>query len=182
MPEYLTMENVFLVLAVFSTIFYIIKMCLFLFLGGDMEVHADFDSMTDCDTSFSFLSVQSILAFFMGFGWVGLTFLTQLKTAAWIAFVAAFIIGVIFMFVSAWLMFMVKKLDKNVKIDMKDYVGTVGRAYSAFKANGKGQIEITINGKLSVIDAVNLTDAEIPAFGAVKIEKFENNIIYIVTA
>lgn len=180
MPDYLTLENIFLVLAVFSTIFYIIKMCLFLFLGGDVEVHADFDTLTDCDPSFSFFSVQSVLAFFMGFGWVGLAALTQFKTGNLISLAAAFVVGLIFMFVSAWLMFMIKKLDKNVKIDLNDYVGTVGRAYTAFKPNSSGQIEITINDKLSVLDAVNLSDEEINAFMPVKIEKYENNTIYII--
>lgn len=179
MPDYITLENIFLVLAVFSTIFYIIKMCLFLFFGGDVEVHADFETLTDCDPSFSFFSIQSILAFFMGFGWTGLSALTQLKTGNIIAFVAAFVVGLIFMSVSAWLMFMIKKLDKNVKIDLSKYVGTAGRAYTAFKPNSKGQIEITINDKLSVLDAVNLSDEEVNAFAPIKIEKYENNTIYI---
>lgn len=180
MPDYITLENIFLVLAVFSTIFYIIKMCLFLFLGGDVEVHTDFETLTDCDPSFNFFSIQSILAFFMGFGWVGLTFLTQMETSSWIAFTAAFVVGVIFMFISAWLMFMIKRLDKNVKIDMNDYVGTVGRAYTSFKPNSSGQIEITINDQLSVLNAVNCSDEEINAFMPVKIEKYENNTIYII--
>ncbi len=179
MPEYINLQNIFLVLAVFSTVFYIIKMCLFLFLGGDVEVHADFDSLTDCDPSFSFFSVQSVLAFFMGFGWVGLTALTQFKTGTIVSLLAAFAIGVVFMALSAWLMFMVKKLDKNIKINMNDYIGVQGRTYTAFKPLGKGQIEVTINNKLSVLDAVNLLDEDIAAFTPVKIEKYENNTIYI---
>jgi len=180
MPEYITLENIFLVIAVFSTIFYIIKMCLFLFFGGDVEVHTDFETLTDCDPSFSFFSIQSILAFFMGFGWVGLSALTQFKAGTLISLAVSFVVGVVFMFVSAWLMFMIKKLDKNVKIDINDYIGTVGRAYTAFKPDGSGQIEITINDQLSVLDAVNISGEEINAFMPVKIEKYENNIIYIV--
>lgn len=180
MEEYLKLENIFLYIAAFSTLFYIIKLCLFMFTGGDVEVHTDFTSLCDTDISFNFLSIQSILAFLMGFGWVGLAMLTQFQFDMIISLVAAFLFGLLFMFLSAYLMFLIKKLDKNVKIDMQDFVGTTGRAYTAFKPHSKGQIEITINDQLSVIDAVNMTDEDINAFMSIKIEKVEDNVIYIV--
>ena len=182
MAEYLTIENSFLVLALFSTIFYIIKLCLFFFLGGDVEVHAEFDTMGECDPSFNFLSLQSILAFLMGFGWVGLAALTQFNTSILVAVIFAVVVGLFFMFMSAWLMLMIKKLDKNIKIDMNDYIGTVGRTYTAFKPHGEGQIEVTINKQLSVLKAYNDTDEEIHSFTEIKISRFENNMIYIVRA
>lgn len=180
MPDYINIENIFMVVAVFSTIFYIIKMCLFIFTGGDMEVHSDFTSLCDTDPSFSFFSIQSILAFLMGFGWVGLSLLVQFKASIIISIIAALIIGLLFMFLSAYLMFLIKKLDSKNKIDIKDFEGTEGRAYTAFKAHSEGQIEVTINNKLSVIKAFNMTDNEIQAFEPIKIEKAEDNKIYIV--
>ena len=180
MPEFMSIENMFLAVAVFATIFYIIKICLFIFTGGDAEVHADFTSLSDTDVAFDFISIQSILAFLMGFGWVGLACFVQFKLGALISFIAAFVFGIIFMFLSAYLMFLIKKLDKREKFDLQDFVGTVGRAYTAFKPQGEGQIEITINDQLSVIGAINMTDEEIHAFMPVKIEKIEDNKIYIV--
>ena len=137
-------------------------------------------SLSDTDVSFDFISIQSILAFLMGFGWVGLACFVQFKLSTLISFIAAFVLGLIFMFLSAYLMFLIKKLDKRVKINLEDFVGTVGRAYTAFKPQGEGQIEITINEQLSVIEAFNMTDEEIHAFMPVKIEKVENNKIFIV--
>lgn len=180
MPEFMSIPNMFLAVGVFATIFYILKICLFIFTGGDAEVHTDFVSLTDTDVSFDFISIQSILAFLMGFGWVGLACFAQFKLSALISFVAAFVFGLIFMFLSAYLMFLIKKLDKRVKINLEDFVGTVGRAYTAFKPQSEGQIEITINDQLSVVEACNMTDEEIHAFMPVKIEKVENNKIYIV--
>ena len=196
MPEFMSIPNMFLAVGVFATIFYILKICLFIFTGGDAEVHTDFVSLTDTDVSFDFISIQSILAFLMGFGWVGLACFVQFKLSTLISFIAAFVLGLIFMFLSAYLMFLVlglifmflsaylmfliKKLDKRVKINLEDFVGTVGRAYTAFKPQGEGQIEITINEQLSVIEAFNMTDEEIHAFMPVKIEKVENNKIFIV--
>ncbi len=180
MPEFMNITNIFLAVGVFATVFYIIKMCLFLFTGGDVEVHTDFTSICETDVSFDFLSIQSILAFMMGFGWVGLAAVSQFKLSIPISIISAVVFGLIFMFLSAYLMFLIKKLDKREKIDLQDFVGTVGRAYTAFKPQGQGQIEITINDQLSVVDAINMTDEEIHAFMSVKIEKVEDNKIYIV--
>lgn len=180
MPEYLNLQNIFLVISLFSTIFYIVKMCLFLFLGGDVEVDSDFDSLCDTDPSFSFFSIQSMLAFFMGFGWVGLFALTQLKASILISVICAFFVGIIFMFISAWLMFMVKKLDKRIVVDLNTIVGTTGKAYTLFKPKSEGQIEIVINNKLDILRAINMTDEEIEAFAQIKVEKVEDNKLYIV--
>ena len=116
----------------------------------------------------------------MGFGWVGLASIVQFKTSVILSVVLAVIIGLIFMFLSAYLMFLIKKLDKRVQINLEDFVGTVGRAYTAFKPNAEGQIEITLNEQLSVLSAVNLSDEEINAFMPVKIAKVEDNKIYII--
>ncbi len=179
MSEYLNLQNIFLVISLSSTIFYIVKMCLFLFLGGDVEVEADFDSLTDTDPSFSFFSIQSMLAFFMGFGWVGLAALTQFNAGVFVSLICAFIVGVLFMFLSAWLMLMIKKLDKRIVVDLNTAVGTTGKAYTSFKPKSEGQIEIVINNKLDILRAINMTDEEIEAFSQIKVEKFEDNKLYI---
>ena len=180
MPEFMNITNRFLAVGIFATVFYILKICLFLFTGGDVEVHSDFTSLSDTDTSFDFISIQSILAFLMGFGWAGLACYTQFNLGTVISCIFAFTFGLIFMFLSAYLMFLIKKLDKKEKIDLQNFVGTVGRAYTSFKPQSQGQIEITLNEQLTVVDAFNMTDEEINAFMPVKIEKIEDNKIYIV--
>ena len=62
MSEFLTIENIFWTLAVFATVLYILKLAVFLIVGGDVELEADFDSITEVETSFTFLSVQSVPA------------------------------------------------------------------------------------------------------------------------
>ena len=41
MPEFMNITNMFLAVGIFATVFYILKICLFLFTGGDVEVHSD---------------------------------------------------------------------------------------------------------------------------------------------
>ena len=68
MPDTMNLSNIFAAIGIFATVFFIIKLILFSFLGGDVEVDANFDTITETDVSFNFISIQSLLAFFMGFG------------------------------------------------------------------------------------------------------------------
>ena len=83
------------------------------------------------------------------------------------------------MFATAYLMFCIKKLNHNVKVDLNDYVGTEGKAYTSINPNTEGQIEIVINKKLVIMPAINITEEKIEAFAPIKIEKVENNKLYI---
>ena len=83
------------------------------------------------------------------------------------------------MFVSSYLMFCVKKLNKKVTKDLSKAVGCVGKAYTKFVPKSDGQIEISINNQLSIEPAFNDTDEDIKAFEQVKVIKYENNKLYI---
>lgn len=175
----LTIEQIFLYLGAFATVLFIIKTVIFTLSGGDFEIDADFNSLSETDISFNFFSVQSILAFFMGFGWMGLTAITKLKTSTTISVVIALAIGVVFMLGTAYLMYIIKKLDKTPRIDLNKCIGTEGKAYTSFEPNGEGQIEIEINKKLTVINATSICNENIDAFTQIKVEKVENKKLYI---
>lgn len=178
-----TLENVlkiYFYIAVFATILFVLKLIIFSLFGGDSEVHADFNSEVDTDASFNFISIQSILAFLMGFGWMGYTCIRQIGIESQlISFAISFAVGLGFMFLNAYLMFLVKKLEKRVVRDKNTSVGHIGKAYTAFSPNAAGQIEIEICGKLSVENAMNATDEEIAAFEQVKVVKVADDLLYI---
>ena len=166
-------------IAIFATILFVIKLLLFTIFGGDAEVHTDFNASIETDTSFDFLSIQSILAFLMGFGWLGLACLQEWNFRLRFAILASLVFGFVLMYFSAWLMFCIKKLNHRVKKDYSKYIGLKGRAYTHFASNSKGQIEITFNDKLSIEEAINDTDYEIQSFANIKVIKYENGILYI---
>ena len=58
-------------------------------------------------------------------------------------------------------------------------IGKIGKAYTHFEPNGEGQIEIDVNGTLSVIDAINVTNERIEAFTKIKVVKEENNKLFV---
>lgn len=176
------MENfwkIYFYIGLFSTIMFVLKLAIFSLVGGDSEVVADFNTEMDTDCSFNFFSTQSVIAFFMGFGWMGYAGLQQFGFNQYINFPIAFGVGLIFMFVTAWLLFLAKKLEKVVKKDKSTAVGTVGKAYTNFEPHSKGQIEIEINGQLSVVEAVNESEESINAFDMIKVNKIEDEILYI---
>ncbi|GHU15730.1 hypothetical protein FACS189449_13520 [Alphaproteobacteria bacterium] len=70
---------------------------------GDTAQHSEY---------FRFLSLQSVLAFLMGFGWIGFAGVREWHLNAWLSFVIAVVAGAAFMALSMWLMFQVKKLNK----------------------------------------------------------------------
>ncbi len=180
MPEFLNLYNILLTVALFSTVLYILKLVVFIFVGGDTEVEANFDAMTETDVSFSFLSMQSILAFFMGLGWSGLAALVQFELSANISLAIGFLTGLVFMFLTAYLMYGIKKLNKTVKTDLTALVNQAGKAYINIEPHKEGQIEIDINGRLTIIEASNCSDEKINAFEPVKVVKVENNKIYVI--
>ena len=171
--------NIFLYTAIISTALFIIKMIIYSLTGADVEVESDFDAITDTDISFNFISLQTILAFLMGFGWSGYTMLIQYHSGGKLAIFIAFVIGLAFMYFSAYLMFCIKKLNKNIVYDYTTLTGNEGKAYTSINPKQQGQIEINFNGKLSILDAVNADDEKIEAFEAVKVIKVENKIIYV---
>ena len=171
--------KIYYYIALFATILFVIKLVLFATVGGDTEVAADFNSEIDTDCSFNFISIQSVIAFFMGFGWMGYSALKQFELSQLITFAVSFVVGIVFMFVTAYLMFLVKKLEKKVKKDKTTAVGQVGKAYTKFGPQSTGQVEVEINGQLSVVEAKNDSDEEINAFDLVKVIKVVDEILYI---
>lgn len=166
-------------LAIFATLVFGIKLVLFTFTGGDSEVIADFNSEIDTDCSFNFLSIQSVLAFFMAFGWMGYAGLKQFGFSHLVNVLVALLVGVLFMAGTAFLMFSVRKLEKNVKKDYTTALNKIGKAYTHFAPNSEGQVEIDINEQLSIVNAINTTSEEIKAFTPVKVVKVENDILFI---
>jgi len=173
------LTGIYWYIALFSTALFVIKLALFSIVGGDTEVHADFNASIEAETSFDFISIQSILAFLMGFGWLGLTCLKQWHLNTWLTLIFSVLFGLVLMSLSAYLMYCIKKLNKTIKKDKSACVGQMAKTYTNFAPNGIGQIEVDIEGQLTIENAINTTESELKAFSQVKILKYENNTFYV---
>ena len=69
------------------------------------------------------------------------------------------------MALASGLMFLTRKLNRNIEVEPKSAIGNTGRAYITIpaKGKGKGQVEVSVSGRLKVVDAVSASD-EIKAF------------------
>jgi membrane protein implicated in regulation of membrane protease activity len=168
----------YFIIAVAATLFFALRLVVFNFFDfgdfGDDTSHA-----MESDEVFSFLSLQSILAFLMGFGWIGLAAMREYHLDTLSSLALAFAAGALFTFLSALLMRQVKKLNKTTNINLSKCVDELGKAYTKFAPGGAGQIQITINGRLATTNAINIGDEEIEAFAPIKVAKVENNVIYV---
>ncbi len=171
--------KVYYYIALFATVVFVLKLVIFTFVGGDSEVVADFNVETDSDVSFNFISVQSVLAFLMGFGWMGYAGLKQFGLSQLTNLFAAFAVGLALLLISAFLMFLTRKLEKNIKKDKTTALNKVGKAYTSFAPGASGQVEIEVNGQLSIVNALNNTEEQINSFDAVKVVNVVDDLLYI---
>ena len=144
------------------------------------EVTGDFNVMSESDASFNFLTIESISAFFMCFGWICWLCLKHLQYSAKISALIAFAFGIVGMFFFAWLICQFKKLEQVSNPSYEELINKTGKAYMNFAPKGNAKIQIEFNAKLATLDAINDSDEEIKTFENIKVVRVENNQIYIV--
>ena len=172
---------VYLSMAIIGTVLYLIKLVLLIFAGdaGDAdftETDVDFDGHLDGSETFTLLSVQSILAFLMGTGWIGVAAIEEWDLTNIQAALAAGGFGLFLMVGNAFLMFKVRGLNKPQNtFDIKSCVGQTGKAYINIppKGEGLGQVEINVSGRQQILQAINNTTKAIPAFSQVRVKEVD---------
>ncbi len=174
-------EPVYMIMALLGTILFIIKMILLL-VGGDTDSDldgADLDDPAHVDgaESFTLISIQSILALFMGTGWIGLACREEWGLEKMPSFFIAIGFGFLMMLFTSFLNFKMKGLNAipDNKIDERA-VGLTGRAYTDIpqNGNGAGQVELTVHGKMQILQATSQGDS-IKAFTTIKVLKVDNS-------
>lgn len=160
---------IFSVPALLGTVVFLVKMGL-MTLGGfgdadvDVDVDLDVDADVDADAStdaFNLLSIQSIAALLMGFGWGGL-FGRQILE--W-NFAGSIALGLAFGFALVWLLGILLKamydLQNSGHVRARDAVGTNGVVYANIpgKGEGRGQVRVVVNERARFYTAVSDGDA-----------------------
>jgi hypothetical protein len=159
----------YFLMAAVGTILFVLRLIVGLF-GGDT---GDFDSdvaHTGTDGSFNLFSLLSVLAFIMGTGWMGLASRIDWGLSRPLSVVIAVSFGILMMFLAAGMMYMTRKLNREVSYDVKTAVGRTARAYMSVPARGSGQgkVQVSVSGRLMTMDAVSIGPA-IPEFADVKV-------------
>ncbi len=134
-------------------------------VGVDVSHDGDLGQHTDPASIFRFLSIQSVAAFLMGFGWVGLASLHG-SDLGWPASATLGLFGAVAM---VWLLGLLLKavydLQSSGNVSIRDAAGHEGDVYVSIPGSGggRGQVRVTIRGRSRTYNAV--TDGEELATG-----------------
>ncbi len=125
------------------------------FLGIDSHHDAEL-SHGDGDhaSGLSFLSVRTITAFFVGFGWAGVIMLNHGYSVP-AAIGGGMATGIVFLLVTAFLIHNLLRLQSSGNIDYQNAIGVVGSVYTTVPGaeRGGGQIELMLQGRLMMAEA-----------------------------
>ncbi|MBQ2645213.1 hypothetical protein IJG14_06555 [bacterium] len=167
-------------IAIFSTLLYMIKFIIFSFTVDDSsDISSNFDITKNVDGSLDLFSMQSILAFLMGFSWISIVCVIQWELSIQKSLFISIVAGVLCMLLSAYLILKIKHFYSFINSDYKNSVGTVGKAYSDIQPKSLGQASLNIDGKLTVINVINQSDTEIKTLDLIKVVRYLNGKIYV---
>jgi membrane protein implicated in regulation of membrane protease activity len=153
------LEYLFFGAAILGASFFIIRLLLQLSGLMNFDIHTDHDlihtnnHVSDSYDSFKLLTIQNLTAFFMMFGLVGLGMIrSQIHIV--ITLVCAFFAGVITVYLLVKILSSVVRLESSGSLDMMNAIGQEGVVYLSIPADGSGQIQITIQGRMQIFDAI----------------------------
>lgn len=174
------LTKVFWSCALGGTVFFTVRLILML-VGGDMDsdmggADGDFDldhGGTHSDAAFELISVNTLTAFVMMFGWTGLTAYRQFSLSAAVATVIAVGAGILTMWITATLFRMAGKLvSKGAVFKIGDTVGLNASVYQRIPADGRGKVNVSMpGGILKELEAMSEDRVDIESFKTVKVVK-----------
>ena len=140
--------------------------------GGDMDgLDADVDIPDAGEGGASgILSIRTIGAFFTGFGWSGAAML-QAGHGTGAATFVGIVVGSIFMALIFYLMTYLHSLRQEGTINYANAVGKIGSVYLPIPPHRKGigQIEVLVQGRLKIVQAITDNDKKIGNRVAVRV-------------
>lgn len=150
-------------------------------VGMDADYDFDFvdgDTM-DAGGAMSLFSIRSIVNFFLGFGWGGVTMIGK-TDSTFLIYLVAILAGCLFAYCYLYMRRKLKGLESNGMLNLSECVGMKGNTYLRIPGNrkGKGKIQISVNGSIHEFDAV--TDgSEIPTGSNIRIVAIVGNSMLV---
>jgi hypothetical protein len=161
----------FVGLGAISSVVLTLQMVLAMF-GGDMDgLDADMEVSDVGEGGASgILSIRTIGAFFTGFGWSGAAML-QAGHGTGAATFVGIVVGSIFMALIFYLMAYLHSLRQEGTINYANAVGKIGSVYLPVPPHRKGigQIEVLVQGRLKIVQAISDSDKKIGNRVAVRV-------------
>ena len=153
--------QVFYLIGVISGLFLALQLVLTAF-GADTDIDAD--AGDSGGSTVGFLSVRSLTAFLFAFGWTG-AIMKQGDHSTPVSVAVAIAAGTALFFVVAVIWRKFATLDEDGSVDYRNAVGSKGNVYLPISADrsGRGKVEVTVQGRLSVVDAYTTSTVDLPS-------------------
>jgi membrane protein implicated in regulation of membrane protease activity len=181
------LEQAFAAAAMIGSTVFVIQIVMML-IGADhgadahapgMEVSHDV-AHADSDVAFQILSVQSVTAFVMVFGFAGFAMSRGSGFGTFPSLGVAFVAGLAAMWLVAKTFALFRKMQSSGTLDLNNAVGQTGRIYLSVKPDVPGKIEVTVQGRLQIFDAVSEDREPLPTDTRVVVVRVENQNIMVV--
>jgi hypothetical protein len=146
-------KQIFYAIGLFSLAVLLLQILLTLVGVGHHD--ADFSGHGEHDTGIGLLTVRTVTAFFVGFGWTGAIMLNRGYSMA-AAILAGAGVGAVFLLTTGLLIRNLLRLQSGGgNVDYNNAIGLVGTVYTTVPAAeaGGGQIELMIQGRLMMAEA-----------------------------
>ena len=146
-------KQIFYAIGPFSLAILLIQMLLtILGLGGDHD--ADVGAHSDHDSGIGLITIRTVTAFFVGFGWGGAILLNKGFVPGG-AILGGTLVGAMFLLATAFLIRNLLRLQSSGNLDYANAIGIVGTVYSTIPASeaGGGQLELVLQGRLMMAEA-----------------------------
>ncbi|PKM62944.1 MAG: hypothetical protein CVU97_02910 [Firmicutes bacterium HGW-Firmicutes-21] len=152
-----SLQQIFCLIAIPSTLVLILQTILLLFGIGDGETDVDGDGIGDGfgDDGLALFSVKGIMAFLCIGGWSGMA-LTGSDMNSVLAIFLATLCGLAALVGVAYVFKLMMSLQSSGNIDLANAIGKVGQVYIPIPGNakGNGKITVIIQGTYSEVRAI----------------------------
>lgn len=151
-------------------------------LPGDHDFQLDLDhvdSIADSDFSFKILSIQGVTAFFTMFGLIGLALLRANLAIIW-TILGGSAAGLFAVYIISLLFSQLQRLQSDGSLNIQNAVGQKGKVYLAIPAAGSGQVQISVQGTMRLLDAVSEENRKIKTGSPVQVTGVIDNKTLVV--
>ncbi|HUF39145.1 MAG TPA: hypothetical protein VMN57_11520 [Anaerolineales bacterium] len=169
-----------------GTLFLLRTILLFTGIGVD-DGHVDLGAEDIGDASadhgggmsVSLLSLQGLTAFFTMFGLVGLV-LYSAGVHVLLTIVGATFAGLFTVFIISWLFTQFGRFQSEGTLDIRNAIGATGSVYLRIPSGGTGQIQVSVQGGMRIIDALTESSEGIPTGTSVRVIGLRDSTTLIV--
>lgn len=156
--------QIFYAIAFISSFFLLVQIALLAFgIGADVDIGEE-------DPGSGFLSIRTLTAFSFAFGWTGVL-MKQADRSTALSVGVAIAAGLAVFLAVGFLWRSFAKLGESGSIDYQSAVGAHGTVYLTVAANRSkpGKVEVMVQGRMRVINALTESDESLPAQTAITV-------------